>query len=154
MAGWLLVSWFVNPPYPFPFENNLAWTDFVRLEQAGARQLEAHEAGRAILTVWPLTDALRRPEFGFVSHPLRVVELHGFEPKRLAGVRPDGVVVLYCRMWDPPVSVLRLPGVKEFISRYYDFAPPVSGADIESRFGLVARYVRRGQWIEIYAPRI
>ncbi len=148
MAAWLLAAWFVNPPYPFPFENNLAWTDFVRLEQSAAAKLEAGYSKDRILTAWPLTDALRRPEFGFVSHPLAVEELRGF-----AAPRP-GVVVLYCRMWDPPVSALRLPGVIGFVSRFYDFEEPVSSEAIEARYGLVpvAGDGRRGQWIEIYAP--
>lgn len=153
MAGCLAASLFVNPPYPFPFENNLAWTDFVRLEQSAARKLEADYPKDTILTVWPLTDALRRPEFGFVSHEMKVAELHGFEEARLNAAGPAEVTVLYCRMWDPPFSVLRLPGVTGFLARFYDFAPPLSGKDLEERYGLVpvAGDKRRGQWIELFA---
>jgi len=156
MAVWLVAAWFINPPYPFPFENNLAWTDFVRLEESAARQLESEHPAGPILTVWPLTDALRRPDFGFVSQRVPVEEMRGFEPERWARAANPGAVVLYCRMWDPRISVLRLPGVIPFISRYYDFAPQLTGSEIAVRFGLIkiARYSRRGQWIEIYVRRI
>ena len=36
---------FWNPPYPFPLENNLAFTDFVRLQQSAASYLEQRLSG-------------------------------------------------------------------------------------------------------------
>jgi hypothetical protein len=151
LCGWLVACWFINPPYPFPFENNLAWTDFVRLEQSAARSLETRVPGQKVRTAWPLTDALRRPEFGFVSHGLQVEEMRGFEPANVSATPPNRTVVLYCRMWDPPFSVLKLPGIEGFLARFYDFAPPVTALGPANRYDLVPldRFERRGQWIEI-----
>ena len=33
-------AWFINPPYPFPFEDNLAYADYIRLHQQAAHYLE------------------------------------------------------------------------------------------------------------------
>ncbi len=65
MAG-LVAGLFVNPPFPFPYENNLAMADFVNLQVAAAGFVEEHYQGTAVYTAWPLTAALRRPEFGYV----------------------------------------------------------------------------------------
>jgi hypothetical protein len=41
MVTLFIVGWFWNPPVPFPYENNLAMVDFVRLQQAAAEYLAA-----------------------------------------------------------------------------------------------------------------
>ena len=67
LLGGLVLGNFWNPPYPFPFENNLAFTDFVRLQEDAAAYVELHYPGEPVATVWPLTSALRRPEVGLCS---------------------------------------------------------------------------------------
>src|SRR5262249_33528331 len=44
----LVAGWFWNPPYPFPFENNLSMINFVRLQQDAAAFLEASSPGRRV----------------------------------------------------------------------------------------------------------
>src|SRR5437660_3203501 len=43
-AVYFIAAWFINPPYPFAFEDNLAYADFVRLHQQAARYLEEQHA--------------------------------------------------------------------------------------------------------------
>ena len=44
----------VNPIYPFPLENNLAWTDFVAVQHDAAQYLSAHlPAGSTIASAFP-----------------------------------------------------------------------------------------------------
>ena len=52
---------FWNPPYPFPYENNLAFTQFVKLHETAAGFIEHDYPGAEISTAWPLSAALRRP---------------------------------------------------------------------------------------------
>ena len=54
MVTLFIVGWFWNPPVPFPYENNLAMVDFVRLQQQAAEYLEDHAADQRIATAWPL----------------------------------------------------------------------------------------------------
>ena len=70
----LLLGLFFNPPYPFPYENNLAMADFVELQKTAARELEAGYAGLPVYSAWPLTQALRNPAFGYVKIPLSAEE--------------------------------------------------------------------------------
>src|SRR5260370_40974393 len=44
---------FWNPPYPFPYENNLAFTDFVKLQQIAAGYVEQTYPGSGVATAWP-----------------------------------------------------------------------------------------------------
>src|SRR5581483_2162128 len=93
MAASLLAN-FWNPPYPFPFENNLACTDFVRVQQAAARFVARTFPAERITTAWPLSAALRMPELGYVQHRMRVAALPDFYPETVAAMNWDQVEVL------------------------------------------------------------
>lgn len=68
----------VNPSYSFPWEENLAYRDFVLLHRDAARYLEANHADARVLTSWPATDELRNPYYGYTSRPLKVVPVDNF----------------------------------------------------------------------------
>ncbi len=64
----------VNPTsYGFPWEENLAYRDFILLHRDAARFLEAKHPDARVLTAWPATDELRNPYYGYTSRPLKVV---------------------------------------------------------------------------------
>ncbi len=155
MSLGLLFGMFVNPPYPFPYENNLAMMDFVELHHSAAGFLEQLYADQPIYTAWPLTAALRQPEYGYVKHGLKTVEtsdLHGSTLSRLDPNKVD-VLVIYSRTWDPPWGVLRFAPVRDFLSRHYDYEPEMDAEQVRDKLGLheVIRWTRHGQWIAIYA---
>jgi len=154
MAG-LVAGMFVNPPFPFPYEDNLAMADFVNLQVAAARFVEVHYPGATVYTAWPLTAALRRPEFGYVDHPLRTVEtsdLHESTLNALSTAHPD-LLILYSRTWEPQWGVLRFPAVQAFLRRYYEFEPEMTTSEVKAMLGLdpVMRWTSRGQWVEVFA---
>jgi 4-amino-4-deoxy-L-arabinose transferase-like glycosyltransferase len=68
----------VNPSYGFPWEENLAYRDFVLLHRDAARFLEAERPDARILTSWPATDELRNPYYGYTTRPLKVVTADNF----------------------------------------------------------------------------
>src|SRR6202035_1880589 len=49
----LAASNFINPPYPFPYEDNLAFADFVKLQTSATEFLDHWFAGARVTTVWP-----------------------------------------------------------------------------------------------------
>ncbi|MBV8819699.1 MAG: glycosyltransferase family 39 protein, partial [Acidobacteriaceae bacterium] len=53
LAIGLIAGLLINPPYPFPYENNLAMADFVALHQAAAKFLEREYPREQIYTAWP-----------------------------------------------------------------------------------------------------
>jgi hypothetical protein len=154
VAAGLLIGLFVNPPYPFPFENNLAMVDFVELHRDAAEFLEASYPNRTIYTAWPLTAALRDPAFGYITKKLATFETSDFGYSNLNRLDPKGVdvLVLYSRTWEPSWSVLHCPIVERFLRRFYLYEPQMDADQVREHFGLfqVKRWTQRGQWIEIY----
>ena len=74
----------VNPAYSFPWEENLAYRDFVLLHRDAARYLEANHGDARVLTSWPATDELRNTYYGYTSRALNVVPVENFLPETLA----------------------------------------------------------------------
>jgi hypothetical protein len=155
LGSGLLAGWFVNPPFPFPYENNLALVDFVELHRNTAEFLQKSYPGKAVYTAWPLTQALRDPAFGYVDHPMSTVEtsdLH-FSTLNALNARSVEVLVLYSRTWEPRWGVLQWPAVRKFLSRFYDYEREMTGSEVRQHLGLVSvqRWTQHGQWIEIFA---
>jgi hypothetical protein len=156
MAG-LLFSLFWNSPFPYPFENNLALVDFVRLQQSAAAFLERKYPDRTVTTAWPLSSALSRPEYGYVNRAIAVKEIESFGASSLSALDPGavGLFVLYSRQretaWDPH----RIPFVRSMAHRLYGYEPQVPPLEIERSLRLVpvARWDRRGQWLIVFAPK-
>jgi hypothetical protein len=155
-AGCFVWAWFLNPPYPFPFEDNLAYADFIHLHQEAARLLE-DQAGRGrILTAWPATDELVHPALGYVSKPLTVVPVQDFTRQDFDGVSPGSFdcAYLYSRHWEPPNNWLkRLPWLQGLQQSYFEYQPQIPDDELAARYHLrlLASFERRGQWVRIYA---
>ncbi len=151
----LLTGLFWNPPYPFPYENNLAMVDFIRLQKAAADYLEETGPRSTVATAWPFSIALRRPDNGYVTRRFSVVETNDFHRQNVINAvnhsNPD-VLMTYARTWEPGWSVLNVPLIAEFLRRFYDYQPQISASEIERDLGMhsVLRLERRGQWIEIF----
>jgi len=154
LAG-LPVSLFVNPPYPFPYENNLAMVDFVRLHQSAAEWLERDYPRSTITTAWPLSAALRRPEYGYAERRLAVREIPDFAASRVRALDPAQVevFVLYSRDGAPGLDLWQHGWFRSLRERFWGWEPQVTPAELQSRFGLIeaVRWQRRGQWIAIFA---
>ena len=143
-----------NSPMAYPFENNAAVVSFVRLQEKAAQLVEREYANRTIVSAWPFPDALRRPEFGYVSKPLKVRGLPNFDPETVLPLAGHvDVLVIYSRTWEPTWGVLQSQWIRDFLTAYYFYKPQVTSREIQSSLGLapVARWEERGQWIEVYA---
>jgi 4-amino-4-deoxy-L-arabinose transferase-like glycosyltransferase len=155
LAG-LIVNVFWRPPYPFPFENNYAMVDFVRLQQTAAAYSERHLARHTIATAWPFSAALESPDYGYVSRKMKVVETNDFHATSIGGLPPQAfdVLITYTRTWMPPTSVIAIPLVRQFLSRYYEWEPDVNTLDCQL-LGLEpeAHWRRNGQQITIYVRK-
>ncbi|HEX4020561.1 MAG TPA: glycosyltransferase family 39 protein [Acidobacteriaceae bacterium] len=84
--GWLvllsivafLAGLFVNPPYRFAPEDNLSYRNMILLQQQAIAQLLHRNPHADVLTAWPASDELTKPELGYVRHPVPVVEIQDF----------------------------------------------------------------------------
>lgn len=155
LAG-LVFSNFWNPPYPFPYENNLAMIDFVRLQQGAASVLEQSFPNERVATAWPYTAALRHPDFGYVNKPLRTVETGDFQYESLVKLAPSSfnVLVVYTRTWSPERSIIAFQPIRQFLTRFYGWQPEVTTAQC-AKLGLseAVSWEARGQRITIYVRR-
>jgi hypothetical protein len=149
MAVLLVAGWFWSTPYPSQREN-LSMVDFVHLQQDAARYLEVQAPGRRVASMWPFTDAIRRPEFGYVSAPLRAVDLPGLDAASIAAADRSSydLLVVYARRWPPPA--MRFIAV--FARRYLGYLPEASAEEILEKTGLRPRmqWTRGAQWIVVY----
>ena len=154
MAVGLLAGLFLNPPFPMPFENNLAMADFVELHRSAAQFLEKSYPEKTIYTAWPLTQALRDPAFGYVDRKLSAAETSDLHFSTLNALDPRGVdvLVLYSRTWEPSWGILQWTPARDFLQRFYEYERQMTPAEVHAHFGLmpVHRWTQRGQWIEVY----
>jgi 4-amino-4-deoxy-L-arabinose transferase-like glycosyltransferase len=154
-AGCFVGAWFLNPPYPFPFEDNLAYADFIRLHEQAAQLLQAQPGNRRILTAWPASEELGRPFLGYVRQPLNVVALEGFGRHEFQSVSPESFdcLYLYSRRWEPSNNWLRsFPWLQRLQERYFEYQPQVPEQELAARYHLrlLASFERRRQWVRIY----
>jgi hypothetical protein len=152
----LSITW--GPPYLTPFENNIAFTDFVQLHEEAALLLNRLPTRpNLVATAWPLTDALRRPEFGYTRRPFVPVETSDFRAANVERVirekHPDAVVI-YDRLNEPRWNLANIGLVRDFLSAYYDYAPQITPGELMALgYAQVMRLEQRGQWIAIYVAR-
>ena len=78
-----VVALFVNPPYGFSIEDNLAYRDYILLHQHAEDFLEARYPMSRVLTAWPASDELARPYLGYVTRPMRVFRIEDFTVEQL-----------------------------------------------------------------------
>jgi 4-amino-4-deoxy-L-arabinose transferase-like glycosyltransferase len=152
----LIAGLWWNPPYPFSFENNLAMTDFVQLQQSAAIYLDEHASNARIASAWPFTDELRRPEFGYVHHRLKVEQIEDFRVESIATLdhHKIDVLVVYCRVWALDGGALDIAWLRNYLDRVWGVHRQATPEQIRGALGFVPviRWDRRGQWIEIYLP--
>jgi hypothetical protein len=145
------------PPSPFVYslEDDLAMVDFVHVQQEAANFLEDHWAQRRVASVWPLTQALSDPAFGYVRKPFPTMEISDFHVANMAAIDPGEIdaLVVYARPWNLPWTVIHWAPLMAIQRNYYGYEPEIDAAQIRERFGFVrvARWQRHRQWIEVYA---
>jgi len=80
----LVAGLFMNPPHGFAPEDNLAYSDYIRMHQHAAQYLEAHRPRSSVLTAWPASDEITRPYLGYVTQPFAVVRVEDFSPEQIS----------------------------------------------------------------------
>jgi hypothetical protein len=145
---------FINPPYPFPYEDNLAFADFVHLQSEAAAYLNHWYPEARVTTVWPLTLELSRPDLGYVDRRIAVAPLPNLSAATLAPVdwSKVQVMVAFSRNWDARFSPMHWAPVLRFWSRYFGYVLNATREETLRRvpLSLENRLERRGQWLDIY----
>jgi hypothetical protein len=154
------IGLFINPPYRFSPEDNLAYADFIRLQQDAIHQAVTRYPGQTILTAWPASDELTRPELGYMRRPVSVAPIDNFslpqmqraQAQRAAGLSNYTVGLIFSTKYAPPRLPFSLGQRNEKLDRrYFDFHRDLSPEAIAGLLGgkVVWHEDRKGQWAAI-----
>jgi hypothetical protein len=153
-----VVGWFVNPPHGFSPEDNLAYSDFVRIHQHAAEFLAHRYPHARILTAWPANDELSQPFLGYVSQPMKVLRIEDFTAEELLATRNQmnydqaerfDVVFVFSTKYDPPRNWFEhWQSWQRWKMRFFGYhrdVPPEAAAQILGG-RLVYSEHRHGEW--------
>jgi 4-amino-4-deoxy-L-arabinose transferase-like glycosyltransferase len=155
-AAAFVIGLFVNPPYKFAPEDNLNYADVIRLHQQAIRQIVSRFPGSTVLTAWPATDELTKPELGYVKKPVAVVAVANFSlpeiQKAAASAQDFSVGFAFSTKYDPPRLWLNLGSRNEtFDTRFFDFHRDLEPSAIAHFLNgnVVWRDDRQGEWAAV-----
>jgi 4-amino-4-deoxy-L-arabinose transferase-like glycosyltransferase len=155
-AAAFLIGLFVNPPYKFAPEDNLNYVDVIRLHQQAIRQIVTRFPGSTVLTAWPATDELTKPELGYVRKSMPVVTIANFSlpeiQKAAASAQDFSVGFAFSTKYDPPHLWLDLGSRNEALdTRFFDFHRDLTPGAIAHLLNgaIVWRDDRQGQWAAV-----
>ena len=147
---------FVNPPWEFAPEDNLAYRDYVLLHQA-ADQLVSTKYGNArVLTAWPASEELTEPYLGYVQHRMRVLSIDDFSlPHMMAAAYSRtqfDLVLLFSTKYEPPKPLFgNWPAWERIKARFFgyhrDLPPEVAAHMLEGE--IVFEQHLGGQWVAV-----
>ena len=153
-AAAFLGGLFINPPYGFAPEDNLAYARVVRMHQAAVAQLTKLYPGTTVLTAWPMTDELTKPELGYVKQPWDVWPIDDFSAGQIERAAQDpekySVAVVFSTKYDPPSPLLYFGG-EAFDERYFGLHHDLPPELIAHELGgtMVWRRNSDGMWIAL-----
>jgi len=151
-----IASIFVNPPYGFSPEDNLAYCDYIHLHQEAEAFLSARYPKASVLTAWPASDELSQPYLGYVSKPIRVVKIEDFTAEQLlsgAEAHPHfDVALVFSTKYQPQGSFFdHWHRWREWKSRYFGYHIDLTPEAAASVLGGNLVYLERqkGQWVGV-----
>ncbi len=151
-----VVALFINPPYGFSLEDNLAYRDYIELHEDAESFLQTHYPHARVLTAWPASDELSRTYLGFVKQPAPIFRIEDFTLEQLMSaseVRSKfDVALVFSTKYEPPHSVFDGFRVwQEWKMRFFGFHRDVSPTTAAEILGGRLVYVDRkpGQWVGV-----
>jgi Dolichyl-phosphate-mannose-protein mannosyltransferase len=151
-----LAGLFINPPYRFAPEDNLAYRDVILLHEAAIQQIEAHYPDATVLSAWPVTDELSKPELGYITNQMQVAKIDNFSLQQIENAAqltvPYTVGLIFSTKYDPPHLPFSLGRRNEAIdTRFFDFHRDLPPEMIARLLGgkVVWRAERQGQWAAV-----
>lgn len=141
---------FINPPYGFAPEDNLAYAHIIRLHESGIAQLKARYPGATVLSAWPMTDDLSKPELGWVKQPWDVFAIDDFSSAQIDHAAEDpgrySAALVFSTKYDPPAIISLGRRLDErYFGLHHDLPPEVIARRLNGI--LVWKGEDQGMWI-------
>ncbi len=147
---------FLNPPYGFSPEDNLAYRDYIRMHQDAASFLEARYPAARVLTAWPASDEISRPYLGYVTRPLRLVRIEDFTAEEIMGAAQErgrfDVALVFSTKYEPARPLLEhWRGWEKLKARFFGFHRDLPPAVAAQLLGGRVVFSERGpgQWVAV-----
>jgi len=153
---------FSNPPYGFPFEDNLAYRDYIVLHAEASRFLAMRYPGQRVLTAWTASDEITRPWLGYVMQPSPVLRIEDFSASQidLAARARDrfDVSLVFSTKYQPPhplfgSEIEKWEAWQRIKEKFFGYHRDLLPEDIAQRLGGTVAYHKEqnGQWIAVIA---
>jgi len=160
-AAFLAGIW-INPPYAFAPEDNLTYRDMIVLHQHAIHFIDQTYPQATVLTAWPATSELSRPELGYTNHPVKTVAIENFAMDQIQKAAADpgsyDVALIFSTKWEPPANRIKLGDRNESAdTKYFDFHRDLSPVEVATLLhgDIVWQAHRKGEWAAvIHFPRI
>jgi voltage-gated potassium channel Kch len=151
-----VAGWFINPPYGFSPEDNLAYRDYIRLHQHAEILLEARYPMARVLTAWPANEELGHSYLGYVTRPMQVVRIEDFTVEQLLSAAElhstFDVALVFSTKYEPPHPILEHLRLwqkwKHDFFEYHRDLPPAAAAQILNG-QIVYEQTCKGQWVAV-----
>jgi len=122
-AAAFVMGLFINPPYRFAPEDNLEYARVIRMHMEGIAQLNRRYRGATVLTAWPVSDELTRPELGYVKKAYEVYALEDFTAAQIARAATEpgkySAALVFSTKYDPPSLPMSLGPRSEALDEQY-----------------------------------
>jgi hypothetical protein len=155
-AAAFVLGLLINPPYGFAPEDNLAYAHIARLQQRGIAELNKRYPDATVLTAWPMTDELTRPELGYLIEPFDVYRLNDFTAAEIARAAdaPEkySAALVFSTKYDPQSTLFNLGAKsKAMDERYFGLHRDLPPEEIARELGgtLVWQGKDQGQWVAL-----
>jgi hypothetical protein len=157
---------FVNPPYRFAPEDNLAYADTIVLQQHAIAYVMHHFPHPDVLTAWPATDEFTKPELGYILHPVPVTAIDNFSLPQIQRLQTNEATsspatppapiyttaLIFSTKYDPSNLPVRLGlGSEAIDARFFDYHRDLSADEIAHLLNgtIVWREDRKTQWAAV-----
>jgi 4-amino-4-deoxy-L-arabinose transferase-like glycosyltransferase len=147
---------FINPPYGFSPEDNLAYRDYIVMHVNAENFLQERYPSARVLSAWPASDELSQPYLGYVTHPMRVVRIEDFTAEEVMTAAESrsrfDVALLFSTKYEPRLPLLRSwrswERVKSRLFGFHRDLPPQTAAQLLGG-RVVFTEAREGQWVAV-----
>jgi len=151
-AAAFVAGLFINPPYHFAPEDNLAYRDMIVLQQDATSAILQRWPQATVLTAWPMSDELRKPELGYVHAPMKVIAINDFSLPQLqqAAAEEDSfdTALIFSTKYDPPSLRGRNVSMEtQYFDFHRDLFPAQAAAVLHG--SIVWQEERNGQWAAV-----
>jgi len=158
VAAAFVAGLFINPPYGFSLEDNLAYREYIVMHAEAGRFLAMRFPRARVLTAWPAADELTRPWLGYVAQPFRVLRIEDFTPgevARAAAARHQfDVALVFSTKYQPPHALLEdWAGWQRIKTRFFGYHRDLTPEEIAQRIGGKVLFHKEsdGQWVAVIA---